>query len=116
MTEAKSGEREEASPDGDLDGDNSTENATMRALLRRALAAPEQATSGSPSAQTRIAPSSGVLHAVHRKIRKRSRGRFFSNGWSTSQSRINYGFVALVMLVMLAATYVALSPTGISAP
>jgi len=55
-----------------------------------------------------------VLRGVQRKIRERSRGKFFGDGWSTSPSRTSYGLVALVMLLILAVAYFALSPTALS--
>jgi hypothetical protein len=53
-----------------------------------------------------------LLASVQRKLRKRSKGKFYGDGWSTTQSRINYGLIALVMLVTVVAVYLALGPTG----
>jgi hypothetical protein len=55
-----------------------------------------------------------LLQGVQRKLRKRSKGKFYGDGWSTSQSKLNYALVALVMLVTIVAVYLALGPTGIS--
>ena len=113
MTEANDSPR-----DGDASAaDDGPDSAAMRALLRRALAGPVEPSEPAPtSAKPSPAPPSDVLRGVHKKLRKRSGGKFFADGWSTTQTRINYGLVAVVMLILLAATYVALGPMGISAP
>jgi len=59
-------------------------------------------------------PPRPLLPAVQRKIRARSKGKFYSDGWSVEAGRVNYMLVAIVMLVVLAVAYVALAPTGIS--
>jgi hypothetical protein len=83
-------------PDADLDAD------PMRDLLRRSM---------SPAAE---APPPPMLEQVQRKLRTRSRGKFFADGWSTSESRLDHALVALVMLVFVGLAYFALGPTGIS--
>ena len=55
-----------------------------------------------------------LLPGVQRKIRRRSRGKFFADGWSTSQTRINYALVAFVMLIVIAVAYVGLAPTAVT--
>ena len=55
-----------------------------------------------------------LLPGVQRKLRERSRGKFFGDGWSTSQSRVGYGVVALIMLLIVAVAYFALGPTSLS--
>jgi hypothetical protein len=72
----------------------------MRDLLRRSL---------SPATP---APDKPVLREVQRKIRQRSKGKFFSDGWSTAGSRVNYTLVAVVMLLIVAIAYFVLGPTG----
>jgi hypothetical protein len=57
---------------------------------------------------------SRLLASVQRKLRKRSKGKFYGDGWSTTQSRVNYTLIALVMLVTIVAVYLALGPTGFS--
>ena len=79
------------------------ENPALSALLKRSLAAEEPA----PEADKKI------LKGVQRKLRKRSKGKFYNDGWSTSQSKLNYVLIAAVMLVTIVAVYVALGPTGI---
>lgn len=88
-----------SSPDSPDDDD------PMRALLKRSVVA---ATPAAPSAPN-------LLRGVQKKIRTRSRGKFFADGWSTSQSRVSYVLVAAVMLVVIAIAYFALGPVGISA-
>ncbi len=73
----------------------------IRSLLKR--------TAGAPLAE-RDAPN--LLPAVQRKIRQRSRGKFFADGWSTTQTRVSYVTVSLVMLLILGCAYFALGPTG----
>lgn len=76
----------------------------MRALLKRSL----QPTPAD-------APDKPILAEVQRKIRQRSKGKFFSDGWSTSGQRINYALIAVLMLLVVAIAYFALGPTGLSA-
>ena len=85
----------------------------LSALLKRSLAAPvEPETTGAPeelSAQDRA-----LLVGVQRKLRQRSKGKFYADGWSTTHSRVNYALVAGVMLVVIVAVYLAMGPMGIS--
>ena len=94
------------------DEDANPDSAAMRALLRRAVSPSVDA----PSKSAAEAPPRDLLRNVQRKIRKRSKGRFFANGWSTSASRINYGLVAVIMLVLVGVTYLVLGPMGFSSP
>lgn len=55
-----------------------------------------------------------LLKNVQSKLRKRSKGKFYGDGWSTSQTKISYVLVAGVMLVTIVAVYLALGPTGFS--
>ena len=74
-------------------------------LLKRSLAATTEA---------HAPPSEAILiRNVQKKIRKRSRGRFFADGWSTSAQRVSYVTIALVMLLVLAVAFFALGPTSI---
>ena len=79
------------------DEDEKEDNA-MRDLLRRSLL---------PAAPS---PEKPVLREVQRKIRQRSKGKFFSDGWSTAGSKVNYALVAVVMLLIVAIAYFALGP------
>jgi hypothetical protein len=79
------------------------EAPALSALLKKSLAAPED---GVDDAK--------LLAGVQQKLRKRSKGKFYGDGWSTSQTRFNYALIAGVMLVIIAAVYLALGPTGFS--
>jgi len=73
----------------------------MASLLKRSLAGPT--TTSGP----------GILPGVQRRIRRRSRGKFFADGWSTSNARMSTGLIAVAMLLVLALAYFALGPVGI---
>jgi hypothetical protein len=98
MTESKhqgSDDRDgERAPAGlDLD------EVDVKDLLRGALRPPP----GS------VAPP--LLKGVQRRIRARSRGRFYGDGWSTSSSpRSTYLMTSLVMLVLVAFVFLVLVP------
>ena len=51
---------------------------------------------------------------MQRKLRQGSKGKFYADGWSTSQSRVNYALVAGVMRIVIVAVYLAMGPMGIS--
>ena len=72
----------------------------MTALLRRSLSGPGLA---QPS----------ILRGVQKRIRKRSRGKFFADGWSTTDARVSHVIIALAMLIVLVIAYFALGPVGI---
>ena len=74
----------------------------MRALLKRSL--------GGETAKEEVAPD--LLRGVQRKIRQRSKGKFYGDGWSTTQSRVSYALVAIIMLLLVAIVYVILGPMG----
>jgi hypothetical protein len=82
----------------------------LSALLKRSLEpAPAPADEPADAEKDRL-----LLASVQRKLRQRSKGKFYADGWSTSQSRVNYALVAGVMLVVIVAVYLALGPMGIS--
>lgn len=81
------------------------ESPALSALLKRSFDVQEPA---APLDDRKL------LTGVQRRLRQRSRGKFYADGWSTTHSRINYALVALVMLVTIAVVYFALGPTGIS--
>ena len=73
----------------------------VRELLRSALAPPPGA----------VAPD--LLRGVQRKLRHRSRGKFYGDGWSTSRSpRSTYLTTSLLMLVLIALVFFILVPWG----
>jgi hypothetical protein len=82
-------------PEGGLD------EVDVRELLRSALAPPPGA----------IAPE--LLRGVQRRIRARSRGKFYGDGWSTSKSpRSTYLITSIVMLMLIGLVYFVLVPWG----
>jgi hypothetical protein len=91
-------EDEELPPGVDLDAD------PMRDLLKRAMQKPAAV----PQTQK------PMLEEVQRKLRVRSKGKFYGDGWSTTQEKVSYALVATVMLIVIAIAYFALGPTGIS--
>jgi hypothetical protein len=79
--------------------DDEREARAMRDLLKRSLAADDD-----------NAPD--LLVGVQRRIRSRSRGKFFADGWSTTQTRASYTLVALITLLLVVVAYYLLSPTA----
>jgi hypothetical protein len=82
--------------------DDEREGEAVRDLVKRAL---------SDDAIAKDAPD--LLGGVQRRIRRRSRGKFFSDGWSTAQTRVGYVLVALVTLLLVAVAYYALGPMDV---
>jgi len=99
---------DEKSPEGadqeELPEMDEQEDDAMRSLLKRAMA-PESTP----------APEKPMLREVQRKLRVRSKGKFYGDGWSTAAVKINYGLIAVVMLLVVALAYFALGPVGMSA-
>ncbi len=81
---------------------DSKDDMAISQLLKKSLAKEEP----------HEAPKESMLPSVQRKLRVRSKGKFYADGWSTSQSKMNYALVAVIMLVVIAACYLALGPTG----
>jgi hypothetical protein len=79
----------------------------VSALLKRSLRSPGEG-EASP------AEDAALLASVQRRLRKRSKGKFYGDGWSTTQSRVSYALVAALMLVTIVAVWLALGPTGVS--
>lgn len=72
---------------------------------------------GAMRAQQEQAPPPDVLRGVQRKIRQRSRGKFYADGWSTAPSpKSTYFVTALVMLALLVVLYFFLVPGGWGTP
>jgi hypothetical protein len=84
----------------------------LSALLKRSLK-PALAETAEP-AKDDAEKDRLLLASVQRKLRQRSKGKFYADGWSTTQSRVSYTLVAGVMLVVIVAVYLALGPMGIS--
>lgn len=66
------------------------------------------------SERARAAPPPSLLPEVQRRLRRRSKGKFYADGWSVEAGRINYVLVAVAMLLVLAVAYFALGPTSFS--
>ena len=78
----------------------------MRALLKNAMRLEDPK-----------APPPDVLRGVQRKIRQRSRGKFYADGWSTTPSpKSTYFITAVVMLALLVGLYFFLVPGGWGTP
>jgi hypothetical protein len=91
----------EAEDADDAAGDAGEADATaMRALLKRSLARDGE-----------NAPD--LLAGVQRRIRARSRGKFFNDGWSTTQARANYALIGVLTLLLAVLAYYMLSPMGL---
>src|SRR5580704_15861345 len=92
--------------DGSADrdeGEDSTDGRAMASLLKRSLG------------DVPVPKAEGdVLRGVQRKLRQRSRGKFYGDGWSTTNARMSYVLVAVVMLVIMGIAYFALGPVGIA--
>ena len=84
------------------------DDPALRALLKRSLAKVEDDVLSAPDKDAEL------LASVQRKLRQRSKGKFYGDGWSTTQSRVDYALVAALMLVTIVAVYLALGPTGFS--
>ncbi len=95
----------------DQDPPDSADDRLMKDLIKRSLGArdddPLAPTPGHPEGKS-------LLPAVQKKLRVRSKGKFYGDGWSTSQSKISYAVIALVMLLVIALCWFALGPTGVT--
>ena len=94
-------EEEPASSEEPTLGEDAPDSLAMRALLQRSL---PQAPSVEPDA---------ILHDVQRTIRKRSRGKFYGDGWSTSQARTGYALGATAIVLVIALAWFAMAPGGL---
>ncbi len=82
-------------------GGSVLDEVDVRELLRSALAPPKGA----------VAPE--LLQGVQRRIRTRSRGKFYGDGWSTAKSpRSTYLITSLLMLVLIGLVFFVLVPWG----
>jgi hypothetical protein len=91
----------EPPPEPDDEAQAELDEVDMRELLRAALAPPP----GS------VAPS--ILPGVQRKLRRRSRGKFYGDGWSTARApRSTYLVTSIVMLALIAFVFLVLIPWG----
>ena len=84
------------------DKDEENEGAAVRALVKRAH-----------SRDRMLQNQPDILRGVQRRLRKRSRGKFFADGWSTMQTRLGYLLVAVVTLLLVAIAFYALGPMAV---
>ena len=56
--------------------------------------------------------SPNLLPGIQRRIRLRSKGKFFRDGWSTMQGPAGHLLIAITTLLMVALAYFALAPWG----
>ncbi len=85
------------------DKDFALDEVDLKDALRGALRPPPGA----------VAPS--LLRGVQKKLRVRSRGKFYGDGWSTASSpRTTYIVTSALMLVLVAIVFFALMPFGSS--
>jgi hypothetical protein len=84
-------------PDDDEKG-----SQAVRDLVRRSL---------STEAIAEDAPD--LVKGVQRRLRKRSRGKFFADGWSTTQARTSHVLVAVATILLVALAYYALGPMDV---
>ncbi len=82
---------------------DSEDHRAIASLVKRSLGGDALPTDGG-----------NVLRGVQRKLRQRSRGKFYGDGWSTTNTRVSYVLVALVMLVVVGIAYFALGPVGVA--
>jgi hypothetical protein len=100
MTDPKPPEASVEEPPHAPEMSDSKDEDAMASLLRRSLAT-----------EPRKGPAKDLdlLHGVQRRIRQRSKGKFFSDGWSTNDARYSYAIVALAMLLVVGVAYFALA-------
>jgi len=85
---------DEKDPDG-------LDEVDLREMMRQALERPPQ---GEPP---------DLLRGVQRRIRTRSRGKFYGDGWSTTRApRSTYLMTSILMLVLIAFVFLVLIPWG----
>jgi hypothetical protein len=100
MSDPEKDPKKESAEEAELDDDE------VRSLLKGAMLAQQQK-----------APQPDVLRGVQRKLRQRSRGKFYADGWSTAHSpKSTYFITALVMLALLVLLYFFLVPSGWGTP
>lgn len=87
--------------EGDEEGEVPLDEVEMRDILRKALRPPQGA----------VAPE--LLEGVQKKLRTRSKGKFYGDGWSTARSpRSTYLVTSAIMLVLIGFVFLILLPWG----
>jgi len=86
------------------DTESTPENEAVRKLVKRALA--KDTLANNPP---------DILRGVQRRIRLRSRGKFFADGWSTAHHArpAYYVLIALITLFVVGIAYYALLPMDV---
>jgi hypothetical protein len=86
--------------DEDPNGIEPEEDGELRSLLRGALGGEHEA------------PEADVLRGVQERIRKRSGGKFYADGWSTAKHPPIYTYLvtSALMLIIAIVVYVVLWP------
>jgi hypothetical protein len=92
---------QQPSPGEGEGADDPPESPALRALLKRSLSA--DALKDPPD----------LLAGVQRRIRKRSKGKFFADGWSTSQMRLTYLLIAAATVLLVVLVFMALGPLAV---
>jgi len=82
--------------------DEDRDSQAVRDLLKRSL-----------STDGLAADAPDLVQGVQRRLRRRSRGKFFADGWSTTQARTSYVLVACVTLLLVALAYFTLGPMDV---
>ena len=86
-------------PGAPQDGDTALDEVDLRDMLRGAMRPPAGA----------IAPS--LLRGVQGRLRARSHGKFYGDGWSTAESpRSTYLITSIIMLAVIALVFLVLIP------
>jgi hypothetical protein len=96
-------ERDEAPPPPEAEDAAPTEldEVDVRELLRSALRPPPGA----------VAPD--LVRGVQRRLRTRSRGKFYGDGWSVARTpRSTYLVTSIVMLILIVFVFFVLIPWG----
>ena len=78
------------------------ESPALTALLKRSL-----------SGDSRSTNAPDLLTGVQKRIRRRSKGKFFGDGWGTSQTRMSYLLVAVCTLLLVGLALLALGPMDV---
>jgi hypothetical protein len=92
----------ERGPGGDDDERESKDSLAIADLVKRSIGGP-------PSAED----ARDILVGVQRKLRQRSRGKFYGDGWSTANTRMSYVVISIVMLVIIGVAYFVLGSMGV---
>ncbi len=78
------------------------DSPALRALLKRSLSR-DALGAGTPD----------LLPGVQKRLRRRSKGKFFADGWSTSQTRMSYLLIAACTFILAILVFLALTPMDV---